>query len=91
MLIVVQPFGESFHWAAPLCVFNALMMATYSLMTRALSHHVSTACLQQFYGGATGTLILAHRFAYAVWVTPDSALIQWLGLAWLGLCGWSGP
>ena len=87
VLIVVQPFGESFHWAAPLCVFNALMMATYSLMTRALSHDVSTASLQ-FYGGATGTLILAP-LAIAVW-HPPAELSIWLGLIFLGILGWCG-
>ncbi len=87
VLIVVQPFGEAFHWAAPLCVFNALMMAIYSLMTRALARQVSPQTLQ-LYGGGIGTLILAP-FAIVLWVPPSGAMI-WLGLAWLGLAGWIG-
>ncbi len=87
VLIVVNPFGEAFHWAAPLCVLNALLMAIYSLMTRALSQTVTAASLQ-FYGGLTGTVALGS-LAAAVWVTPPSGVALFC-CAWVGFAGWFG-
>ena len=87
VLVVIQPFGETFHWAALLSMFNAVCMALYSILTRRLSGSISTANMQLF-GGAVGTVSLAP-FAYLVWV--PAAQLSTLGLwACLGVLGWSG-
>lgn len=87
VLVVIQPFGADFHWAAPLCLVNATLMAIYSLMTRALVRDVGTATLQ-FYGGLTGTVMLAP-VAFWVW-QPAATLGHWLAWAALGLAAWAG-
>ncbi|MCK0120064.1 DMT family transporter [Loktanella sp. F6476L] len=87
VIIVIQPFGVDYHWAALLCVVNAFLLAAYSLLTRYLTQDVETQTLQ-FYGGLTGTIVIAPM-AYAVWepakTWPDLAM--W---GMLGLCAWAG-
>ena len=87
VIVVIQPLGVDFHWAALLCVINAFLLAGYSLMTRHLTKDVATTTLQ-FYGGLTGTLVIAPM-AYAVWVPAQSGtdLLLW---ATLGFGGWAG-
>jgi drug/metabolite transporter (DMT)-like permease len=76
-----------FHWAALLCVLNACLLASYSLMTRYLTKDVSTAPLQ-FYGGLTGTIVLGP-IAWFMWEPAGtwSALVMW---GMLGFGGWAG-
>lgn len=87
VVVVIQPFGVDFHWAALLCVINAFLLAAYSLMTRHLTQNVPTATLQ-FYGGLAGTVVIAP-LAFMVWQAPIAAgdLVLW-GL--LGFGGWAG-
>jgi drug/metabolite transporter (DMT)-like permease len=87
VLVVIRPFGESFHWMMLLVPYNALAMALYSILTRKLAGSVSTEVMQ-FIMGATGTVALLP-FALWVWQSPDSAR-DWLLLAALGVFGWGG-
>jgi drug/metabolite transporter (DMT)-like permease len=87
VIVVIQPFGVDYHWAAWLSVMNAFLLAAYSLMTRHLTKDVPTATLQ-FYGGLTGTVVIGP-IAWMVWEPAGSlsVLIMW---GMLGLCGWAG-
>lgn len=87
VLFVIRPFGESFHAASFLALFNAFCMALYSLLTRKMAGEVSARTMQ-FFSGAVGTIALAP-FALLVWVPPASGLVLtlWAGL---GIAGWCG-
>ncbi|WP_342077623.1 DMT family transporter [Yoonia sp. SS1-5] len=87
VMIVIQPFGDDFRWAALLSVFNALTLALYSILTRKLAQTVPTPVLQ-FYTGAIGTLVFAPM-AYLVW-QPSADPLVWLCWATLGFSGWAG-
>ena len=86
VLIVIRPFGEAFHPAMILPLYNATALALYSLMTRKLAGVVAVET-QQFYLGALGTLLLLP-FALWTWVPPSDPLAdhftfcawrRWLG------------
>ncbi|MEM9433114.1 MAG: DMT family transporter [Pseudomonadota bacterium] len=87
VLIVIRPFGETFHWAALLSFYNAFALALYSILTRKLSGTVSTEVMQ-FYMGVSGTLVMAP-FAWATWISPDT-IRDWVLLFALGIWGWGG-
>jgi len=87
VIVVIQPFGVDFHWAALLCVINAFLLAAYSLMTRHLTKDVPTSTLQ-FYGGLTGTCAIAP-FAWIVWM-PATAWHDFALWGLLGFGGWAG-
>ena len=87
VLIVIRPFGEAFHWAMLLSVWNAFAMALYSILTRRLSASVASNTLQ-FYMGGLGSLALAP-FAIGYWVMPDTPL-PYVLLAMLGVWGYAG-
>lgn len=87
VLIVVRPFGETFHPAMLLVVYNATALALYSLMTRRLAGIVAVDT-QQFYMGALGTFILLP-FAILTWQSPET-FIGWIALISLGVMGWGG-
>lgn len=87
VLIVINPFGESFQWAVVLSLFNAVGLALYSLLTRKLAGTVSAAAMQLL-TGFLGTLVLAP-FAFSIWVEPvnDVVLAFWFAI---GVVGWAG-
>lgn len=87
VLVVIRPFGEAFHPAMILPLYNAVAIALYSLMTRRLAGIVAVET-QQFYLGALGTGLLLP-FAIWTWVPPDT-LLQTVLLVGLGACGWAG-
>lgn len=87
VLIVIRPFGEAFHWAMILVVYNASALALYSILTRKLAGTVATETMQ-FYMGLLGTAVLLP-FAIWAWVWPES-ITQWLVLISLGVFGWAG-
>ena len=87
VLIVVRPFGEVFHPAMLMVIYNATALALYSIMTRRLSGIVAVDT-QQFYMGALGTIIM-FPFAVLTWQSPESAL-GWMILISLGVLGWGG-
>ena len=87
VMVVIRPFGETFHWAALLNVYNAFSLAFYSILTRRLSGVVATETMQ-FYMGLLGTVLLLPIAIYT-WVPMDTtfALIVMIGL---GFWGWLG-
>ncbi|MEP2640882.1 DMT family transporter [Roseobacter sp.] len=87
VLVVIRPFGASFHIAMLLPLFNAVSLALYSIMTRKLAGVVATETMQ-FYLGALGTAILLPLAIWA-WEWPVS-ITQWAVLVGLGLFGWAG-
>lgn len=87
VLVVIRPFGEAFHPAMILPLYNATALALYSLMTRKLAGVVAVET-QQFYLGALGTALLLP-FAIWSWVPPENLLIAAL-LVGLGIGGWAG-
>lgn len=87
VLIVIRPFGEAFHPAMVLPLYNATALALYSLMTRKLAGVVAVET-QQFYLGALGTLLLLP-FAIWTWEPPTDPL-QTILLFSLGVGGWAG-
>ncbi len=87
VLIVIRPFGEAFHPAMILPLYNATALALYSLMTRRLAGVVAVDT-QQFYLGALGSVLLLP-FAVWTWVQPTTSLQTVLLLA-LGAGGWAG-
>lgn len=87
VLVVIRPFGESFHPAMLLPLYNATALALYSLMTRRLAGVVAVET-QQFFLGALGTVLLLP-FAAWVWVPPATNL-DLLLLVGLGVGGWAG-
>ncbi|XXK30117.1 DMT family transporter [Rhodobacteraceae bacterium nBUS_24] len=87
VLIVIRPFGESFHWSALLTCYNAVGLALYSILTRKLSGIVATETMQ-FYMGALGTITLLP-LAVWTWAAPSS-LFEWFLLITLGAWGWAG-
>ena len=87
VLIVVRPFGEVFHPAMLMIVYNATALALYSVMTRKLAGVVAVDTMQ-FYMGAVGTFILLP-FALWTWTQPDTAT-DMMVLIGLGVMGWAG-
>ncbi len=87
VLIVIRPFGETFHPAMILPLYNATALALYSLMTRRLAGIVATET-QQLYLGALGTM-LTLPFALWFWIPPQS-LLDTVLLIGLGVLGWGG-
>ncbi|MEE4189482.1 MAG: DMT family transporter [Roseobacter sp.] len=87
VLIVIRPFGEAFHPAMILPLYNATALALYSLMTRRLAGVVAVET-QQFYLGALGTGLLLP-FAVWTWVPPGN-MLETLLLFGLGVGGWAG-
>lgn len=87
VLIVVRPFGEVFHPAMIMIIYNATALALYSIMTRRLSGVVAVDTMQ-LYMGLVGTLVLLP-FALWTWVAPDT---MWgvIVLIGLGVFGWAG-
>ncbi len=87
VMVVIRPFGEAFHPAMLLAVFNAVCLAQYSIMTRQLAGKVPTDTMQ-FYMGAVGTGLTAP-LAFLTWETPTSAG-QWSVLIMIGVFAWLG-
>lgn len=87
VLIVIRPFGETFHPVMIMPFYNATALALYSLMTRRLAGVVAVET-QQLYLGALGTAIFLP-FAMWFWVPPQS-LLDTVLLIGLGVCGWAG-
>lgn len=87
VLVVVRPFGATFHPTMILIVYNATALALYSIMTRKLSGVVAVDTMQ-FYLGLTGTVVLLP-FALWFWIQPDT-LWGLIVLVGLGVFGWAG-
>ncbi len=87
VLVVVRPFGASFHPAMLLSIYSAASVALYSIMTRKLAGVVATDT-QQFIMGALGTFMMLP-FALWTWETPQTTL-DWVLLLGLGVFAWGG-
>jgi drug/metabolite transporter (DMT)-like permease len=87
VLVVIRPFGEAFHPAMIMPLYNATALAIYSLMTRRLAGVVAVET-QQLYLGGLGTLLLLPA-ALWVWVAPAN-VVDLLLLIGLGVFGWAG-
>jgi drug/metabolite transporter (DMT)-like permease len=87
VLIVIRPFGEAFHPAMILPLYNATALALYSMMTRRLAGRVAVET-QQFYLGALGTFLLLPLAVWS-WVQPEN-LLELVLLIGLGVVGWAG-
>lgn len=87
VLVVIRPFGETFHIAMLLALFNALSLALYSVMTRKLAGVVATETMQ-FYMGALGTAVMLPLAIWA-WQWPET-FTDWCILVGLGVFGWAG-
>lgn len=87
VLIVIRPFGEAYHIAMLLALFNALSLALYSIMTRKLAGVVATETMQ-FYMGLLGTAVMLPM-ALLTWRWPTSGG-EWALLIGLGVFGWAG-
>ncbi|MEM7318655.1 MAG: DMT family transporter [Pseudomonadota bacterium] len=87
VVVVVRPFGTTFHPTMLLIIYNATALALYSIMTRKLSGVVAVDTMQ-FYMGLVGTVVLLP-FAAWTWIQPDSTwgMIVLIGL---GVLGWGG-
>ncbi|MBW4706489.1 DMT family transporter [Roseobacter sp. YSTF-M11] len=87
VLVVIRPFGEAFHIAMLMPLYNSVSLALYSIMTRKLAGVVATETMQ-FYMGALGTAVMLP-FAIWAWEWPTN-LLDWAVLISLGVFGWAG-
>lgn len=87
VLIVIRPFGQSFHWATLLIVGNATGLALFSILTRQMAGRITPQTMQ-LYMGALGTCVLLP-FVIWFWTPPESAL-HWAGLLCVGFWAWAG-
>ena len=87
VLVIIRPFDAQFHWAALLCVHNAIAMAIFSLVTRQLSG-VVTASTMQFFAGGFGTVVFLP-LVLIYWESPTS-LSSWVIMFFMGLVAWAG-
>ncbi len=87
VLMIIRPFDAQFHWAALLCVHNAIAVSVFSLITRQLSG-VVTASTMQFFAGGLGTLVFLPLVLF-YWESPTS-LLSWVLMFFMGLAAWAG-
>ena len=87
VLIIVKPFGESFHPAVIFSLMGASCFALYAILSRKLAGIVSVD-LMQFYSGLVGS-ILALPMALIIWINPGSSF-DWLVFMLIGFFGWLG-
>ncbi len=87
LVIAIRPFGESFHWAMLLSLFNAFAFAFYSILTRKLAGVVASDTMQ-FFSGLIGTVALAPLAIYS-WQNPEN-IRDWIILVMTGFFGWAG-
>jgi drug/metabolite transporter (DMT)-like permease len=87
VLVIIRPFDAQFHWAALLCVHNAIAISVFSLITRQLSG-VVTASTMQFFAGGFGTIVFSP-LVLIYWENPTS-LISWVLMFFMGIVAWAG-
>jgi drug/metabolite transporter (DMT)-like permease len=87
VLVIIRPFDAQFHWAALLCVHNAIAISVFSLITRQLSG-VVTASTMQFFAGGFGTIVFLP-LVLIYWESPTS-LISWALMFFMGIVAWAG-
>jgi drug/metabolite transporter (DMT)-like permease len=87
VLIIVRPWGASFHPAMLLALSNALLYAMFNLMTRRLAAYDSPETIQ--YLPALGAAILLTPFAIAGWESLHGWL-EWGLVCLMGALGGLG-
>ena len=87
VLVIIRPFDAQFHWAALLCVHNAIAISVFSLITRQLSG-VVTASTMQFFAVGFGTIVFSP-LVLIYWENPTS-LISWVLMFFMGIVAWAG-
>jgi drug/metabolite transporter (DMT)-like permease len=85
--IVTRPFTGGFHPAMILSLLAAICYALYSITTRILAAHDSTATTV-FFSALVGTVISSIPLPF-VWVTPSEPLVL-SGMVAIGALGWIG-
>jgi drug/metabolite transporter (DMT)-like permease len=75
VLVIIRPGSAAFHPALILCLVNAVIYASFNLLTRRLAAYDRPETTQ--FLSALGAAIAIAPFAFAVWQTPGS----WLEIA----------
>src|SRR5918998_1753998 len=84
VLVITRPGLGGLHPAAFLSLGGAVCYALYSIATRLLAAHDSSATTM-FYSGLAGVLLVTPIVPW-VWSTPDSGLV-WMMMIVVGACG----
>ena len=87
VMIIVKPFGHSFHPSVILSLMGAFCFALYAILSRKLAGIVSVDVLQ-FYSGLVGSA-LTLPIGLLMWVNPSNHF-DWLVLSLIGFFGWLG-
>ena len=87
VLLVVRPGSAAFHPAILLSVMNALLYASFNLLTRRMAATESPAAMQLI--SAIAATVLIAPFAFWQWRMPEDAA-TWAVVALCGLCGGVG-
>jgi drug/metabolite transporter (DMT)-like permease len=87
VLVIVRPGSAEFHPAMLASLVNAVLYATYMMMTRRLAAYDSPETIQ--YLPAVGAAVLLTPFALLGWEWPDSAL-EWTVVCLLGTLAGGG-
>jgi drug/metabolite transporter (DMT)-like permease len=87
IVIIIQPWDASFHWAIFLSLGSILSAGLYFILTRKLTETETTASLQ-LYAGLVGTVCLLP-FALANWTWPEGPL-TWIIFLGVGLAAMTG-
>ena len=87
VLVILNPFGHSFHPAMFLALGGAIIYAFFNILTRkvAASDHPATTQLMS----AVGPAILLTPFALPTWQSPSDGF-QWLIIVGMGVFGFGG-
>ena len=85
--IVTRPFTGGFHPAMVLSLLSAICYALYSISTRILAAHDSTATTV-FFSALVGTVISTIPLPF-LWVMPTEPLVM-SGMVAIGALGWIG-
>lgn len=87
VLLIVRPGTHAFHPAILLSLLNALIYASFNLLTRRLAETDPPEITNLL--SALGAVAIFAPFAFAVWQLPDTAG-QWVAIAVTGLAGGFG-
>ncbi len=87
ILVILNPFAHNFHPAMLIAVINALVFASFNLMSRKMASTEDPG-ITMFFSALGPTLILAP-FAIHVWQTPETS-IDMLAIFITGLLGFVG-
>jgi drug/metabolite transporter (DMT)-like permease len=87
VVVIVRPGSDSFHPAMLLSMANAVLYASFNLMTRKLAAYDSPETIQ-FLPALVASVVLAP-FAIATWVSPHG-WFEWLLLGLMGVFGGTG-